>query len=169
MKREVGLGTLLAILGLCSALLAASKNVVAGFQKLQSLVGDWQGLDENGNSVKTSFRLIAANTAVMETLQMSGMEEMVTLYSVDVNAIALLHYCPTNNQPRMQALPGPGEVKQLVFSYQGAGNLPSLAVGHEHKLVIEFRDNDHITEIWTWRKNGKDTPSVYHFTRTSKK
>ena len=30
--------------------------------------------------VKTKFELVASNTAVMETLTMSGMEQMLTLY-----------------------------------------------------------------------------------------
>jgi hypothetical protein len=93
------------------------------------------------------------------------LEEMVTLYNVDGDSISLIHYCPTNNQPRMRAIPSEGAIKELTFSFQGAGNLPSEATGHEHELVIRFEDNDHITEEWTWRKNGKDTPMIYHFTR----
>jgi hypothetical protein len=145
----------------------AGTRTTAAFDKLKSVVGDWEGKDNEGNIVKTSFKLIASNTAVMETLSMPGMDEMVTLYSIDGNAIALLHYCPTNNQPRMRAVPPPGDVKKLVFSFMGAGNLPNLATGHEHKLVIEFQDGNHITEHWTWRKNGKDTEMIFHFTRAS--
>jgi hypothetical protein len=137
----------------------------AAFQKLRSLAGDWEGKDEQGNAVKTSFKLIAGDTAVMETLNMSEMEEMVTLYSVDGDGIALLHYCPTNNQPHMRAVPPSGDIRELVFEFQGAGNLPDLSMGHEHKLVMEFQDNGHLTEHWTWRKKGKDTEMVYHFAR----
>jgi hypothetical protein len=103
----------------------------------------------------------------METLAMPGMEEMVTIYSQDGDEIALLHYCPTNNQPRT-ASPPPGEVKELVFAFEGAGNLASPDEGHEHKLAIEFQDKDHITEHWTWRSNGKDTETVYRFERKGK-
>ena len=46
------------------------------------------------------------------------------------------------------------------FTLLSAGNLPSIAVGHEHKMVLDFEDRDHITERWTWRKNGKDTDMV---------
>jgi hypothetical protein len=53
------------------------------FKKLQSLSGDWQGKDEQGNEVKSNFKLMISNTVVMETLDASGMEEMLTLYSVD--------------------------------------------------------------------------------------
>ncbi len=149
----------------CVSGVLAATRATAGFQKLQTLVGDWEGKDQQGNAVKTNFKLIVSNTALMETLTASGMDEMVTLYSLDGNSIVLLHYCPTNNQPRMRAIPPPGDIKELVFSFEGAGNLPSLATGHEHKLVIQFQDKDHITERWTWRQKGKDTEMVFHFAR----
>lgn len=152
----MGGGTLLAL-----AALPAS----AAFEKMQSLAGDWEGRSEGGNPLKSSFKVVASNTALLETLSVSGMEEMLTLYSVDRDSIVLVHYCPTNNQPRMRAIPESGDVKELVFTFQGAGNLPSLAVGHEHKLVIEFLDKDHIIERWTWRKDGKDQVMVYHLSR----
>jgi hypothetical protein len=137
------------------------------FRKLQSLAGEWVGKDEQGNEVKSSFAPVASATALMETLAMPGMDEMITLYSVDVDSIVLMHYCPTNNQPRMRALPPAGDIKELVFQFSGAGNLPDLAVGHEHKLVLYFEDRDHITERWTWRKDGKDTDMVFHLRRTA--
>jgi hypothetical protein len=138
----------------------------AAFTKLKSLAGNWEGKDEQGKQVKSSFVEIASGTAVMETLTMAEMDAMVTLYSLDVNSIVLMHYCPTNNQPRMRAMPSGTPIKELVFSFQGAGNLPDSTVGHEHKVVIRFEDSDHITERWTWRKEGKDTDIIYHLVRT---
>jgi len=137
----------------------------AGFEKLKSLAGDWAGQDAQGNPAKTSFQLAAGNTAVMETLSPSDMEQMITIYSIDGDGIALVHFCPTNNQPRMRAVPASGDISELVFAFQGAGNLPSIAIGHEHKLVMRFEHPDQLTETWTWRRNGKDTDFVYHFTR----
>ena len=150
---------------LCNSSARAASPVTTAFQKLQSLAGNWEGKDDHNGAVKSEFKAIAGNTGVMETLTASGMDEMVTLYSVDGNSILLLHYCPTNNQPRMRALPSAGDVKELVFSFQGASNLPSLAIGHEYKLVMQFPDKDHLIERWTWRKNGKDTDMVYHLVR----
>jgi len=152
-------------LSICLQPAVAAGPATAAFQKLQALAGDWEGTDEQEHPVRANFKLIAGGTAVMETLNMSGMEEMVTLYSVDGDGIALLHYCPTNNQPHMRAIPPSGNIQELVFEFQGAGNLPDLATGHEHKLAMQFQDNDHLTERWTWRKNGKDTEIVYRFTR----
>lgn len=149
----------------CGPAILARSGASAGFQKLQSLAGDWEGKDEEGHNVKSSFRVIASNTAVMETMAASGTGEMVTLYSVDDDAILLLHYCPMNNQPRMRAIPSSDDAAELVFSFESAANLPSPSSGHEHKLVMQFQDQSHITERWTWRQNGKDTEMVYHFAR----
>jgi len=142
-----------------------SNNATSMFHKLQALAGEWDGKDDSGNAVKTKFELVAGNTAVLETLTMAGMEEMLTLYTVDGDGIALVHYCPTNNQPRMRAVPASGDVKELVFAFQSATNLPDLSIGHQHKLVLEFTGADQIVERWTWRKGGKDTEMVHYFTR----
>ena len=136
------------------------------FHKLQALAGNWDGKDGAGNTVKTKFELVAGDTAVMETLTMSGMEQMLTLYTVDGDGIALVHYCPTNNQPRMRAIPSSAAVKELVFSFQGATNLPDPSIGHEQKLILQFTSADRMVEHWTWRKNGKDTELVYNFIRS---
>lgn len=145
--------------------LLASPHSAAAFKKLLSLAGEWEGKDEHSMVAKTTFKALVSNTAVMETLAASGMDEMVSLYSVDQDSIALVHYCPTNNQPRMRATPGSDDVKELTFEFQGAGNLKSPSAGHQHRLVIRFDDANHITETWTWRQNDKDTPMVFHLTR----
>jgi hypothetical protein len=93
------------------------------------------------------------------------MEGMVSIYSIDKDSIAMIHYCPTNNQPHMRAVPAAGELKELVFDFLGAGNLETPETGHQHRLVLRFDDDDHITEFWTWRQNGKDFPMVLHFGR----
>jgi len=159
---------LFALLAFAAASLLAGTYSEGAFKKLQSLAGDWEGKDEHGMPVKTSFQALASRTAVMETLSPSGMEEMVTLYSMDGDGIALVHYCPTNNQPRMRVVPQSDDVKELSFDFQGAGNLKSPSTGHQHHLVLRFDDDNHITETWTWRQDGKDLPMVFHFTRKTK-
>jgi hypothetical protein len=143
----------------------ATTKSEAAFKKMQSLAGGWTGTDDHGMQVRSTFKLIVSGTTIMETLAMSGMEEMVTFYHIDGNAITLVHYCPTNNQPRMRAIPAAADPNELVFEFEGAANLPSLATGHQHKLTLHFDDANHITETWVWRKEGKDTPTVVHLTR----
>src|SRR5690348_10359778 len=80
---------------------AAESQASLAFQKIKSLAGEWEGKDGGGSPAKTKFEVVVAGTAVLETLSMSGMEDMLTVYSVDGDGVALVHYCPTNNQPRM--------------------------------------------------------------------
>jgi hypothetical protein len=165
--RNACLSAATSVLALVLSSRAANKTPPA-FKKLQALAGDWEGKDDSGMEAKTNFKLLVAGTTVMETLAAQGTEEMLTLYTVDRDGIALVHYCPTNNQPRMRAAPKPGDVKELDFQFNGAGNLPDLAMGHEQRLVLRFNDESHIREEWTWRRNGKDQVTVYKFARSGK-
>ena len=162
-RRKLSLVLLLAA-AIATPLRAVSHSAAA-FKKLQSLAGDWEGKDAHGMAAKTSFKVLASGTAIMETLSPSGMEEMVTLYSIDGDSIAIVHYCPTNNQPRMRAVPDSDEIKELSFDFEGAGNLKSPSTGHQHHLVLRFDDADHLTETWTWREADKDIPMLFHFAR----
>src|SRR5437879_12715280 len=103
-------------------------------------------------AVKTGFQVRASGTAVMETLSPSGMEEMVTLYSMDGDGTALVHYCPTNNQPRMRVVPDSDDIKELSFDFDGAGNLKSPSTVHQHHRVLRFDDADHLTHTRTCRE-----------------
>ena len=165
MRRGVFAFTAILVLLAGARIALAQAPAEAGFKKLAALAGDWEGKDDQGNSVITNFKVVAGNTAVLETFSPSTPDEMLTVYTVDKDSLVLAHFCPTKNQPRMRAHPGAGDIKQLSFAFEGAGNLPSLAIGHEHKLVMDFADANHIVEHWTWQKAGKDHEFVYHFTR----
>ena len=166
MRKRLSFAAMLAITA-ASSVLGTSYSTSA-FKKLQALAGEWEGTDGKHQPVKTTFKSIVSNTAVMETLSPTGMEDMVTVYSLDGDGIALVHFCPTNNQPRMRATPGTDAVKELAFDFQGASNLPSPSTGHQHHLLIKFEDENHITETWTWRQDGMDMPMVFHLTRKGK-
>lgn len=165
MKRILSIATIVLAMATCAKLATGASRAAAAFQELKNLAGHWQGTDAQGKPVRSTFQMIAGDTAVMETLYPADMEAMVTLYSIDGDAISLMHYCPTNNQPHMRAIPPAGAVKRLVFEFQGAGNLPDVAVGHEYRLVMDLQDKDHIVERWTWRENGKDSEMVYRLQR----
>jgi hypothetical protein len=165
MRKPYAAVLLLVLPSVSVAPVLAGAYSTAAFKKIQALAGDWEGKDEKGQPVRTTFKAIVSNTAVMETLAPTGMEEMVTVYSLDGDGIALVHFCPTNNQPRMRVVPASGDVKELAFDFQGAGNLPSLKAGHQHHLLIRFDDEDHFTETWTWRQGDMDMPMVFHLAR----
>ena len=144
---------------------AATANSTAAFEKMKALTGDWEGQDEKGKPVKTSFKSIVSGTALMETLLPTGMEDMLTVSSLDGDGIALIHFCPTNNQPRMRVVPASGDPKELVFDFVSAGNLKSPGTRHQHHLVIAFEDANHVRETWTWREGGMDMPMTFDLAR----
>jgi hypothetical protein len=60
----------------------------------------------------------------------------------------------------MRAIPSSENVNWLAFSFLDAGNLPNIAVGHEHRMIMDFEDKVHITERWTcptcsWHRQPK--------------
>ena len=166
MRKRLSIAAMLAITATSSVL--GTSYSTSAFKKLQALAGEWEGTDGKHQPVKTTFKSIVSNTAVMETLSPTGMEDMVTVYSLDGDGIALVHFCPTNNQPRMRATPSTDTAKELAFDFQGASNLPSPSTGHQHHLLIKFEDENHITETWTWWQDGMDMPMVFHLTRKGK-
>ena len=66
------LACLLLLGSLTASPLLASPHSTAAFKKLLSLAGEWAGKDQHGMVAKTSFKAMAANTAVMETLADGG-------------------------------------------------------------------------------------------------
>ncbi len=83
-QRKLSLLVLLA--AAIAAPLWAGTYSAAAFKRLQSLAGEWEGKDGHGMPAKTTFKVLASGTAVMETLSPSGMEDMVTLYSIPFTA-----------------------------------------------------------------------------------
>lgn len=171
MKNIVSVLTILTVLLSCSLLLAAGEQseqkVNPGFEKLKSLVGDWQCKTKDGQSVEVSYKIISAGTGLMETMSHAENEAaMVTIYHLDGDNLMMTHYCSANNQPRMRAKLFTGKDKSLTFSYIDATNLVSSDAGHMHKLVVNFQDKDHFTQEWTWREKGKDgAPEVFRYER----
>ncbi|MEK6406112.1 MAG: hypothetical protein AABN34_04025 [Acidobacteriota bacterium] len=129
------------------------------FDRLKALVGEWESTSPEGKS-RITFALISNGTALMETMVN---ENMMTIYHPDGNAILMTHYCSAGNQPRMRAQGSRGD--SIVFQYVDAANLKGSADGHMRRLVIKFKDTDHVTEEWTWKQAGKETVSVFHLQR----
>jgi hypothetical protein len=142
-------------------LFGAGSSVVAAsdFDRLKTLEGQWDATTPEGKT-RITYQLISNGTALMETIVS---ENMVSVYHADGNAILMTHYCAAGNQPRMLAQAAGGNV--MTFLYVDAANLKSSADGHMHRLVITFKDADHVTEEWTWKQGGKETISEFQLQR----
>lgn len=135
----------------------------AGFDQLQSLVGEWQGTSADGKPASVSYRLASGGSALVETFKTGDEPEMVTVYHFDGEAVMLTHYCSLKNQPRMKAASTSG--RQIQFNFVDATNLPSPDAPHMHRLALVFEDADHLTHTWTLRQGENEQDFVFHFTR----
>jgi hypothetical protein len=144
-------------------LLAHNGNALSGsdFDKLKTLVGEWEGTSPEGKS-RITFQLISNGTALMETLGADS-ENMVTIYHRDGDTILMTHYCAIGNQPRMRARDSGGG-NSINFQLVDTSNLKE-SVGHMQRLVIKFQDADRVVEEWTWKDKGEEKTSVFQLRR----
>jgi len=138
----------------------------SGFDQLKTLVGTWEAAAPKGGTLTNTIRLVSNGTALEEIFQSREDDQMVTLYTADGNRLAMTHYCAAGNQPRMETLAVTGDQKEFDFSFKGITNLTSPNSGYMQHLLIRIVDQDHFTENWTWRENGKDRTTTIRFTRS---
>lgn len=174
MKRHVPAGFLASILLigglLCAAMPGRAGNEkgksAAAFERLISLVGEWEGTNSSG-SVKATYTLVSGGTALMERLQSAHEAEMVTLYSLDGDHLLITHYCSGGNQPSMRT----GMITELngTFSFKvfQVTGMKSPDEAHMTALILTMPDKDHFTQQWTYKGHGKEQSDLFKFTRKS--
>ena len=136
-----------------------------GFEKLITLVGEWEAKGPDGKDVTISYELMSGGTSLMEILSESEDKNMVTIYHSDGDDLMMTHYCSMGNQPRMRAKVPGGDVREITFSFEDVTNLADPSAGHMHGLVVTFKDKNHFTQEWTMRKEGKEIPMTFAFAR----
>ena len=141
----------------------------ASFEQIKSLLGEWEGELHDGKGARVTYKLVSSGTALMETMNPSEAEDMITLYYPDGDRLMLTHYCASNNQPRMRTEAGSSDPKQLVFTYVDATNLAASREGVMTGLTVTFVDADHFTQTWTWMDKVGGTPTAATFQYTRKK
>jgi len=141
----------------------AESDAQKTLDRFKSMAGTWTGKGAHGETSDVTYSVIAGGTSVMADIKM-GDEAMTSLYYVDGGRLMMTHFCPSNNQPRMQAVISP-DGKTVTFDFLDATNLPSPQAGHMHKAVYSFGDPDHYSEDWTWKHEGKDSHFKFEMQR----
>jgi hypothetical protein len=131
--------------------------------RFKTLVGTWEGKSPKGQTSEVKYQLMAGGTAVMAESHMIG-DEMSSMFYVDGERLMMTHFCPSGNQPRMQATISP-DLRTVSFEFLDATNLPGPQAGHMHKAVYLFSDAEHYSEEWTWKQEGKDAHFHYEMVR----
>src|ERR1700751_5485311 len=155
--------TAVLLLGLSGAPSWAQSEAQNALNRFKALVGPWGGKSQQGQASEVTYQLRAGGTSVMADAKL-GDEAMTTMFYLDGDRLLMTHFCPSNNQPRMQATISP-DGKTVSFDFLDATNLASPQTGHMHKAVYSFEDADHYSEDWTWKHEGKDSHFQFEMQR----
>jgi len=136
----------------------------AEWQRLKTLVGNWEGtMEEGGKTMPATVevRMTGDGSAIMHVLGKDSPYEMVTMIHPDGKRLLATHYCAAHNQPRMALVP-PAAANQIAFSFVDGTN---IGPGEEHMrgVVFTFVDADHHEEAWT--SSGSSKPALFRFAR----
>jgi hypothetical protein len=115
-------------------------------EKIKKLAGTWLVADKDGKAtdqVASIIKVTAGGSAVVETIFPGSPMEMVSVYTVDGTDLVMTHYCVLGNQPRMKADPK-SPANQVVFKFNGGGNLDVKKDKHMHEATLTIVDADHI-------------------------
>jgi hypothetical protein len=162
-------GLLILLLAGVSALDASANEKAksaAAFERLISLVGEWEGTNSAGQ-VQATYTLVSGGTALMERVKSANEPEMITLYSLDGDHLLVTHYCSMGNQPQMKTATITELGSPLAFKIVQITGMKSPDEGHMTGLVLTMPDRDHFTQQWTYKDKGKEQSNVFKFTRKS--
>lgn len=137
----------------------------AGFEKLKSLAGQWQGTKPDGKPVTVTYQVVSGGNSLLETIEPSGEPSMITIYHPDGNKLMMTHYCSVGNQPRMSTQAPAGEIKTLNFAFIDATNMAKPSDPHMRSLTITFPDKDRLTQTWAMMMEGKEMPVTFNLQR----
>ena len=106
----------------------AQSDAQKSFDQLKTLVGTWEGKAPDGKTVQVTFRETSGGSALLS--EITGHEDMVTMFHLDGSRLMMTHYCATGNQPRMVGTASP-DGKTFSFNFVDATNvLPSQPGTH---------------------------------------
>jgi hypothetical protein len=148
-----------------SPVLARGLTAAETFEELKKLRGEWTGTTAAGGAEKISYRLIAADTVLLEAWVLSSGREALTVYHRDGDDLIATHYCPRGNQPRLKLASASTE-KGFFFEFVSATNLPDADATHQHRFEIQIHGPDSFTRGETYISKGKLDPGAVTYSRS---
>jgi hypothetical protein len=150
-------------LALVAALALSAAPSDAPFERLKSLVGDWEAKTAKGTVVRLNYKLVSNGSVLVQTYQ-PGPRETLTVMHADGKRVLATHYCAQGNQPRL-ALSSSTETS-FVFTFVDATNLAAPGDSHLVRLQLELESPTALTQTETYEENGKPDVTTLRFTRT---
>ena len=153
---------LLALLAFLTSVALAESEARKSFNQLAKLEGNWTGKGSEGQLVNVAFRMTAGGSALMNEIQGSGPENMITMIHMDGDRLMLTHYCGAGNQPRMKVIAS--DAKSITFEFLDGTNI-APGGGHMQRVTFTQADADHHNEEWVYLDQGKEHKQVFTLER----
>jgi hypothetical protein len=151
------------LIALVATAALAETDASTAFDQLKSLLGSWAGKTSDGQPLQISNRVISNGSALLS--EITGHEDMISMFHMDGNRLMMTHYCGSGNQPRMVGSVSP-DGKTITFNFLDATNLLSTQHGHMEQVVFTLIDADHHTEQWQFATpDGKKMSEVFDLRR----
>ena len=155
--------TLAVFVVLAAAIAFAQSDAQKSFDQLKTLVGTWEGQAPDGKPVQVTFRETSGGSALLS--EITGHEDMITMFHMDGGRLMMTHYCGAGNQPRMVGSMSP-DGKAFSFNFLDATNVLPSQPGHMEHLTIAMLDPSHHTEEWSFQtQDGKQMRHVFELHR----
>ena len=135
---------------------AVHTDAQASFALMKTLAGTWQGTVTTDNPawatdkpMPLSIRVASHGNALVHELDTGGPEE--TVFYMEGDRLAMLHYCDFGNRPHMVAQPlKDGKVIEFdLVEYPGSDQ-----IGHVSHGTFTILDPNHHVEDWTFLPTG---------------
>jgi len=146
---------LLAVPALAADGVTATTPAAAAFERMKTLVGQWDGRSAMGK-FHLSYELLSGGHVLVEKESSDSMHQtMVTTYYLNGDKLELTHHCQLGNVPHMVAEKIDLQSGEIDFAFAGAANLASDQSEHMHEATIRLIDGDHLQSTWTMYENAK--------------
>ncbi len=139
---------------------AAKPTASSAFEKIKSLAGkhDANMMAIDGQKTIVEYRVSANGSAVFETMFSGEPHEMITVYTVDGDAVLATHYCSGGNQPVMRLNAAKSNANELVFDFVSITG--TVTPNHINGVAFTFGEGGRVEEAWS-SKDGEHVRLFY--------
>ncbi len=133
--------------------LVQGQTAAATFERLKSLVGEWETVAPGGERIRVEYQLVSGGTAVLERVvgpAEHGPAGMLSIYYLDGSRVGMSHFCSAANRPRFGSTSAGDTVRFALV----AGSLADSMAGHIHQVEFRFGGGRLETE-WVWYQQGR--------------
>ena len=130
----------------------------AQFERLKSLVGEWDAPLANNQTMTDVFRPIGLGTAILHEEWKGGEQITATVFYVVGNELRADHFCDLGNQLHYVAKPS-DDPNLVTLELRDSTNLDTHP-RHFHSTTWHLVDATHHTQDWELMGGGKDAKVV---------